>query len=133
MKILFIARSGKNFVFGGTRAPDQARRRLSVLLGTPATIIWIGLPSGSLPQKECLTSAARTLGRVSTVSDSELGEIVLCRPIDGQSVEDAIEQLTSSSRAKTKCGRLGRVAERIVRKFGDLVQIADWRSARRAA
>lgn len=101
MRILFAAHSGNTIVFGRTRAPDQARRRLSAGLGAPVVIVWVGMPVSGIDPCILFDAAAKRLGKTSTLIDSELGTVTLvrseaCRSADFETVDAAIDKAANS-------------------------------------
>ena len=87
MKILFAARAGNTLIFGQTRAPAQARRRLVAALGSPVTIAWVGLPAPGVASADLIEAAGTRIGRISKLVDSELGTVVLSRVASSRSID----------------------------------------------
>ena len=86
MHIKCAIQSGSALACLVTRAPDQARKRITALTGAPARVLWIELPDQFVPSQEHLERIGSEFGTSVRVRTDHLGTVLLTRLRDPDDV-----------------------------------------------
>ena len=79
MHIKCAIKSGSALALIITRAPDQARKRISAITGAPARVVWLDLADQSVPSGEHLDRIGATFGPGVRVTNDHLGTVLFTR------------------------------------------------------